>query len=198
MKKPKQPSRPYVLKGDRVGFKTLHKDDAQIAIKWFQNMEMITLLSTNRRPATVESENEFFEKALKNEEGTQHFAIYDLKKDQYIGGVSLFNIQANNCATLGICIGDPAYWNRGFGTESVRLMVEYGFFFHNLHNIRLGVFGYNPRARRAYEKAGFKLVGAFRGALMLGGKRYDDVWMDITRDEVDLSRMRKLVASAAV
>jgi RimJ/RimL family protein N-acetyltransferase len=72
-------------------------------------------------------------------------------------------------------------------------MVEYGFFFLNLYNIRLGVFEYNERGRRAYLKAGFREVGRFRGTRIVGGKRYDDVWMDIVRDEVDLSRMRKLV-----
>jgi RimJ/RimL family protein N-acetyltransferase len=96
-----------------------------------------------------------------------------------------------------VCIGDPKCWNKGYGREAVRLMVEYGMFFLNLHNIRLGVFSYNERARRAYVKAGFKEVGRFRGTLLLGGKRYDDIWMDITRDEVDLSRMAGMVPMIA-
>ena len=194
--KPKS-TRPYVIKGDRVGFKTLHKDDATAAVPWFQNIELITYLSGRGRPETVESEQAWFERALKNEEGDLHFAIYLLKGDRYIGGISLFDIKPLNHATLGVCIGDPAYWNRGYGAEGVRLMVEYGFFFLNLYNIRLGVFEYNERGRRAYLKAGFREVGRFRGTRLVGGKRYDDVWMDIVRDEVDLSRMRKLVPLVA-
>lgn len=190
--KPKS-SRPYVIKGERVGFKALHRDDAAIAVPWFQNIEMITYLSGRGRPETAESEHAWFDRALKNDENEIHFAVYDLKRDKYIGGVGLFDIKPLNHATLGVCIGDPGYWNRGYGTEAVRLMVEYGFFFLNLYNIRLGVFAYNERGRRAYLKAGFREVGRFRGTRIVGGKRYDDVWMDIVRDEVDLSRMQKLV-----
>jgi RimJ/RimL family protein N-acetyltransferase len=99
----------------------------------------------------------------------------------------------NGLATLGIGIGEPECWGKGYGTESVKLLVEYGMFFLNLHNIKLEVFGFNPRAIRAYEKAGFSLVGRRRAAYVLGGQRYDDVIMDITRDEVDLSRMRAVM-----
>ena len=185
--------RPYVIKGKLVGLKTLHKDDATVATPLFQNMELITYLSTRRRPETVESEAAFFERALKQEEGELQFGIFELKSDRWIGGVSLRDIQPNNHATLGVAIADPKCWNKGYGTEAVRLMVEFGMFFLNLHNVRLGYFGYNARARRAYEKAGFKEVGRFRGTILLAGKRYDDIWMDITRDEVDLSRMWAMV-----
>jgi RimJ/RimL family protein N-acetyltransferase len=193
-RQPAAPSldRPYVVKGTHIGFKTLHKEDAATAVGWFQNLEMITHLSNRGRPETVESETAFFERALKNEDGAMYFAIFELKRDRLIGSISLFDIRPANHATLGICIGDPTCWSRGYGTEAVKLMVAYGFYFLNLHNIRLGHFGYNRRAGRAYEKAGFKPVGRFRGTILLGGKRYDDVWMDITRDEADLSDMRRL------
>lgn len=194
--KPKS-SRPYVIKGEKVGFKALHRDDLPRAVEWFQNLELITHLSNRGRVETAESEAAWFDRALKNEDGEVHFAIFELKRDRYIGGTGLFNIKPGNHATLGICIGDPTCWNKGYGTEAVQLMVQYGMFFHNLWNVRLGVYGYNDRARRAYLKAGFKEVGRFRGTILLGGKRYDDVWMDITRDEVDLSRMEKLVRLAS-
>jgi RimJ/RimL family protein N-acetyltransferase len=183
-------SRPYVLRGSRVGFKTLHRDDLPFAIEWFQSMRLIAHLSTRGKPETVESETAWFERALKNDDGVLHFAIFELKRERFIGTVSLFDIQPGHCATLGIAIGDPTCWNRGFGREAVRLMVEYGFYFMNLWNIRLGVYSFNERARRSYVKAGFREVGRFRGTKLLGGKRFDDIWMDITRDEVDLSRMR--------
>lgn len=186
-------ARPYVLKADRIGFKALHRDDAAVATPYFQNVEMITYLSANGRVETAESEMAFFERALKKEEDAVHFSIFELASDRYIGGCGLFHIKPNNYAWFGITIADPACWGKGFGTEAARLMVEYGMFFLNLYNIRLGVFGYNKRAQRAYLKAGFKEVGRYRGTILLGGERYDDVMMDITRDEVDLTRMRSLV-----
>jgi RimJ/RimL family protein N-acetyltransferase len=190
---PDKPDRPYVLKGKKIGFKSVHKEDAITATPWFQNLDMITCLSARGRPETVESENAFYERVCKNEEGEIHFSIFELASDKHIGGCGLFNIRPANHATLGICIGEPAAWNKGYGGEAVRLLAEYGLFFLNLYNIRLGVFGFNERARRAYLRAGFKECGRFRGVIMVGGKRYDDVWMEITRDDVDLSGMQYLV-----
>jgi RimJ/RimL family protein N-acetyltransferase len=42
-----------------------------------------------------------------------------------------------------------------------------------LHRIALEVYAFNPRARRAYEKAGFRLEGVLRQSL-----RYDGEWID--------------------
>jgi RimJ/RimL family protein N-acetyltransferase len=53
----------------------------------------------------------------------------------------------------------------------------------NLRRITLGVFDYNPRAIRSYEKAGFTLEGHLRKALYRDGSRADIVFMGILREE---------------
>jgi RimJ/RimL family protein N-acetyltransferase len=73
-----------------------------------------------------------------------------------------------------ILIG-PAGQNRGLGTEATRLIVGYGFEQLGLHRISLEVYDFNPRARRAYEKAGFRPEGVLRESL-----RYGDEWIDAT------------------
>ncbi len=73
-----------------------------------------------------------------------------------------------------ILIG-PAGQNRGLGTEATRLIVGYGFERLGLHRISLEVYAFNPRARRAYEKAGFRAEGVLRESL-----RYGDQWIDAT------------------
>ena len=78
---------------------------------------------------------------------------------------------------------DPAGQNRGLGTEATRLIVGYGFEQLGLHRISLEVYAFNPRARRAYEKAGFRPEGVLRESL-----RYGDRWIDATVMSI-LSRM---------
>ena len=92
--------------------------------------------------------------------------------------------RARRCSTSGtpgnqscnfrIQIG-PAGQNRGLGTEATRLIVGYGFEQLGLHRISLEVYAFNPRARRAYEKAGFRVEGVLRESL-----RYGDQWIDAT------------------
>ena len=73
-----------------------------------------------------------------------------------------------------ILIG-PAGQNRGLGTEATRLIVGYGFEQLGLHRISLEVYAFNPRARRVYERAGFRPEGVLRESL-----RYGDQWIDAT------------------
>jgi RimJ/RimL family protein N-acetyltransferase len=73
-----------------------------------------------------------------------------------------------------ILIG-PAGQNRGLGTEATRLIVGYGFEHLGLHRISLEVYAFNPRARRAYERVGFRPEGVLRESL-----RYGDQWIDAT------------------
>ena len=42
----------------------------------------------------------------------------------------------------------------------------------------LRVHEYNPGGRRAYEKAGYREFGRRREAQLLGGKRWDTIYMD--------------------
>ena len=48
-------------------------------------------------------------------------------------------------------IGNKEFWNRGFGTEAVRLLLRFGFLTLNLNNISLTVHSFNERAIRARE-----------------------------------------------
>jgi RimJ/RimL family protein N-acetyltransferase len=187
--------RKLVLKSERLGFVTLIREDIPTMTAWFQNLEYgAYLMGSGHRPLTLEAETKWFEENATPSQSLVCFGILELETQRLIGTCSLMDINlVNGIATLGIGIGEPECLGKGYGTEAVKLLVEYGMFFLNLHNIKLEVFGFNPRAMRAYEKAGFSLVGRRRAAYVLGGERYDDIIMDITRDEVDPSRMRAVM-----
>jgi RimJ/RimL family protein N-acetyltransferase len=187
--------RKYVLESERLGFVTMIREDIPTMTAWFQNLEHVTYIyGATGRPMTLDAETKWFEEAVTPSDSVVTFGILELETKRLIGTCSLMDINpVNGLATLGIGIGETEFWGKGYGTEAVKLLVEYGMFFLNLHNIKLEVFGFNPRAIRAYEKAGFSLVGRRRAARLLGGERYDDIIMDITRDEVDLSKMRSMI-----
>ena len=69
--------------------------------------------------------------------------------------------------------------DRGLGSEATRLIVRYGFEQLGLHRISLEVYAFNPRARRAYEKAEFVVEGTLRDALLWDGEWVDAVVMSI-------------------
>ncbi len=84
---------------------------------------------------------------------------------------------------MGIVIGEKTYWNKGYGTEVIGLLLRHGFTTLNLHRIYLRVFQNNKRAIRAYEKAGFIHEGRQRQAEFQDGKYLDVILMSVLKDE---------------
>lgn len=87
------------------------------------------------------------------------------------------------CGTVGLFIGDEENRNNGYGQDTLNLLLDYGFNYLNLKNIMLKVFSFNERAINCYKKVGFKEIGRRRQSYYLKGKFYDDVYMDILREE---------------
>jgi RimJ/RimL family protein N-acetyltransferase len=118
------------------------------------------------------------------EEKNYWFAIRALEDDRLLGDIILGVLNwASREAFVGIAICERDFWGKGYGTEAMQLMLEYGFTELNLRRIFLNVFGYNPRAIRSYEKAGFRHEGRMREALLREGKRWDLIYMGILREE---------------
>jgi len=120
--------------------------------------------------------------------------IVDLETDVPIGWCALFTqIPANRRAMLGIIIGEKSYWGQGYGEEAVRLTLDYGFNVLNLNSVELGVYAFNLRAIRCYEKVGFKRVGVRREARIVAGVPHDTIVMDILASEFGESAVSKVV-----
>lgn len=112
------------------------------------------------------------------------FQIRTLQGDRLIGFIGLFGLDwANGDTWVGIGLGERDCWGQGYGTDAMRTILRYAFHELNLHRVTLGVFEYNPRGMKSYEKAGFRLEGRQRQALGRDGRRYDLFIMGILRDE---------------
>lgn len=89
----------------------------------------------------------------------------------------------NRSAVLGIFIGDKDYRSKGYGTEAIRLLLDFGFNYMNLHSIKLNLLSANERAFKCYSKCGFKEAGRIRDNVFVNGKYYDTIAMDILESE---------------
>jgi RimJ/RimL family protein N-acetyltransferase len=185
--------RPEIVPGDRIYLTHLRREDVPLMAAWFADLELNAYLGRVGGSITLEQEQQWFD-SLAGDASNVTFGIVVPESGRLIGSVSLMHINhQHGRAELGIALGDKVAWNQGYGTEAVRLMAEYGCFFLSLHAIMLSFVEFNERGQQAYLRAGFKLAGRWRQAYRIGDERYDSVWMDITRDDLDLSRMRRLV-----
>ncbi|WP_278914167.1 GNAT family N-acetyltransferase [Deinococcus wulumuqiensis] len=183
-----------ILTGEKVILARVRPEDVPVMARHFANLELTAYLGAIGGAFSLEDEQAYYESISKSKPDGVTFGIYTREGQTYIGGIDLRGVNhRHGTAELGVSVHDPEYWGGGYGSEAVRLMVEYGMFFLGLHNIQLNVFSYNTRGIAAYKKVGFREIGRRRGAIRLGGERFDAVLMDITADEVDMSRMRGLV-----
>ncbi len=183
----------YILRGELVGLALPDKDLVPIWTRWMNDLRVTSnLLAMTAGPMTREMEENFYA-AHTNKPNDALFAIYELASDAPIGSTGLHEIDhRNNKATFGIMIGEPRFWNRGYGTEATRLTLDYAFNVLGLYNVMLTVYGYNARAIRAYEKAGFKLVGRRRSARRVGQRRHDEIYMDVLASEFTSSAVASI------
>jgi len=159
---------------------------AKMEARWQGDSEFHRL--ADAEPTMLESEKklkEWFEK--QNEDGFESkrysFSIRTLAEDKHIGFFGMWVDLINGEAWVGIGIGEREFWDKGYGTDMMKLCLQYAFTELNVHRVSLGLHDFNLRALRSYEKAGFRLEGRTRQDVLREGKRNDGLWMGILREE---------------
>jgi len=177
---------PFLI-GERIYLRPLEREDAKIFLPWVNDPDVIRTLMMHT-PKNLKAEEEWIEGLYKDDKNIV-LGIVVKESDKLIGSTGLHQIDYKNShAMYGILIGDKAEWDKGYGTETTKLMLQYGFETLNLHRIYLLVYEYNHRAIRAYEKAGFKREGIFRQNHFYQGRYYDTIVMGILREEWEKQR----------
>ena len=172
------------IRGDKVALGPLHHDMLPTFARWENDLRTAELGGDNLRPMTVERLSAEWEPLLRGERPDWlGFAIYVQPEMRLIGHANVRDFSnSHGTAEIGITLGEAQERGKGYGTEAVRLLVDYAFQHLNAWNVWLDTAAYNQAAIRAYQKAGFREIGRRRGARVAGGARHDIVLMDCTRD----------------
>ena len=169
------------LRGEKVYLSPVNVDDLDTYTRWINSLGTSVPLGQAANVFSLTREKEVLEKMAK--EGHQ-FAIVERSSDTLLGNCGIFNVNhLSGTAEVGIFIGDDKRRGKGFGTDALLLLVSYGFKILNLHNVLLRTASFNARGMRCYEKVGFREFGRRTGALLVGGKRFDDVYMQVLATE---------------
>jgi uncharacterized protein (DUF952 family)/RimJ/RimL family protein N-acetyltransferase len=119
------------------------------------------------------------ERAERSARGEIHlFTIIESASGQPVGMTDIRPMEDFR-ADVGIWIGQP-YHGRGYGTQAVRLLVEYGFGQLKMAKIEAYIFCGNWSSRRIFEKNGFILEGTIRQSVRKRGQLLDEWLMGIT------------------
>jgi len=174
-----------VIYGESIRLRAIERTDLERYVEWFNDPE-VTQHLMRHLPLSLAAEERWFENLQSQAEESRPLAVEAKDGDQWvhIGGGGLHDIDwQSRRAEVGIAIGDKRYWNRGFGTDTIRALLRHGFECLNLHRIYLRVFEDNERAIAVYGRLGFKEEGRLREHSYRGGEYRDMLFMGILRSE---------------
>lgn len=144
-------------RGPRVHLRPVRPDDLESIIRWTNDPELRELME-GEYPEEPGEGRRWYQRTLRDRRSRQF--IIETRDGLAIGDIALGEISWRaREAELRIRIGEKAYWNRGYGTEAVQLIVRHAFEDLGLERVYLRVFTFNLRAIRCYLKSGFRPEG---------------------------------------
>lgn len=175
-----------LFSGKWVNLRAIKEEDLPLAVEYLNDPEIIMNADDDPpMPTSIEKQKLWladYNKTKGIKDGVE-FAI-ETKDGKYIGscGTNVIDFK-NRIAKVGIFIGPRENLGKGYGSDAMKLLVDFLFKEMNMNKITLNVFGYNKRAVRSYEKCGFKLEAVGREAMYRYGRYHDEYTMSILREE---------------
>ncbi|NHJ01120.1 MAG: N-acetyltransferase [Candidatus Heimdallarchaeota archaeon] len=175
-----------MYKGDLVTLRGLEVTDLDELMKYWNREDVREFLFTIIPHSREEEEAWIRNTWRRRVEGKDYiFAItVNSEEYKYIGNVEIsIENQINRRGLIGIAIFNPGYWGKGYGSDALKVILNFGFKSLNLHSIGLTVFENNLRARACYKKVGFQEMGRRRQAIFRNGQWIDELLLDILTAE---------------
>ncbi|MDR1564041.1 MAG: GNAT family N-acetyltransferase [Oscillospiraceae bacterium] len=170
------------IQGERLYLSPLDVDSTELYAKWLNDPAVAVTHGTYGQVFSAFGHRKNVEKEA---ESGHNYTIVLNEGDRPIGVIALMSVEhLHQRATLGILVGEEDCRSKGYGTEAIKLLVDYGFKHLNLHNIMLTVFADNLQALACYKKAGFKEFGRWHECAYTNGHYMDDIFMEIINNIV--------------
>jgi ribosomal-protein-alanine N-acetyltransferase len=121
----------------------------------------------------------------KNEKGVS-WAIIEKNLKSFIGYAGFWRMQPQHCrGEIGYAL-KPEYWGKGFMTEALKTIIDFGFHKMNLHSIEANVNPKNQKSKKLLKRLGFRKEAYFRENYLFEGKFLDSEIYSLLKK--DLSR----------
>lgn len=168
------------IQGDKVILRPFAVEDVECMVECIEDPEVIKLTGSQTNFSMDTLINWY---STRNEQVDRlDLAIVDKSNNIVVGEVVINEYdKKNHSMNFRILIG-PRGRNKGLGTESTKLMIDYIFQNTDLKQLTLGVYAFNPRAQRVYEKVGFVIASVDKDELEFEGEMIDLINMVITRE----------------
>ncbi|ASJ07199.1 GNAT family N-acetyltransferase [Thermococcus pacificus] len=167
--------RPILLKGNLVSLGILLREDLRQVWLWYNDREVRRYLAFPEEIFFYEDELEWYETLRREKRGEKVFSILENSSRSLVGLVGLHRIDYHNGhAELGYFLARE-HWGHRYGSEAVKLALEYAFTWLNLRKVYARVYEPNLPSIRILEKNGFQLAGRWKRHQYVPGEGFVDV-----------------------
>lgn len=170
-----------------VRLRKLQEKDAPFMTEWMHDSEISQYFQKDMERITLEDARKFCREAGGTqhiEDGTSvHYAIVEESADEYLGTISLKEIDLQNRSAEYAVSTRKCAHGKGIAIQATGLILKEGFERLNLHRIYLNVLSENVRAVKFYEKVGFRFEGEFRDSVRVRGEWKSQRWYAMLENE---------------
>jgi RimJ/RimL family protein N-acetyltransferase len=166
------------LESSMLILRSITTDDCkQDYLNWLQDPKVNCFLETRWQKQTINSIYEFIVN-IQKDENNYLFAIVDKSTNKHIGNIKLGPINwQHGIAEISYFIGDVDFWGKGYATQAISTLTEWGFKKLKLHFVKAGFYQSNIASQKALVKSGYEFQAIFKNELIAAnGVREDHVW----------------------
>ncbi len=155
-----------------------HEKDPEVVARWSHDAGFMRMMYIEpMRPLSawqVKKKLEDLEKSIDEERSLFHFRIRSRGDDRLLGFAELYWISwSNRIGSVRLGIGAGADRRKGYGQETLRLLLHYAFAELNLFRLAAVIPEYNQPALALFHSFGFREEVRRRQALERDARRWD-------------------------
>lgn len=171
-----------------VLLRPLENKDAPFILEWLKDEEVTRFFRFDTSNASIDSVLDFIADS-KDRGVNQHFAITEADGDQYLGTVSLKNIDNDSkSAEYAISLRKKAQ-GKGIGYTATVKILEHAFYNLGLERVYLNVLSDNTNAVDFYTKFGFVYEGEFLNHIKVRNQSHSLKWYRLMKAEYECIAM---------
>lgn len=171
-----------MLTGELVTLRPVRRGDYEQLYAW--RTDIATWMDTSAYapvPWTFEAFTEYYDRIIREAKEALDWAVE--VDGTLVGRCGMFDFNdLSRHAEVGLSYG-PEHRGKGYGRDTLRVLLRYAFVYRNLHRVHLETTATNTAALRCYAAVGFVEEGRLREHAYVDGRYVDMVVMSVLRSE---------------
>lgn len=171
------------LEGSQIVLREQREDDLPFFAEMRNNLETQAWSLTLPPDYTLPMfEKQFREQEFSFKRDSGRFIIEEKSSGEMVGMVSYSHGEPRFSTMLGI-MTRKKFWGKGYAYEAQEIILKFLFEELGLRVVKLYTHSGNPKAVKLAERSGFKLSCRQREAVFKNGQLFDNLLLDLLREE---------------